>query len=100
MFGYNDGFHTHPLAKKFGHRYSAIHSELAALKNFPHNIDYLDKCTLINLRINKSNQLCMSKPCIKCQAMLAVFGIKRIFYTDYFGNFIKFQHQIKKEKNA
>ena len=87
--GWNNGWFTHPLAKKFGHRYSVTHSELAAIKALPYSKKFLKKCTLINIRIGKNGKVAMAKPCKHCQEMLNYFNIKRIIYTDNNGNFIE-----------
>lgn len=86
-FGFNYSFKTHPLAKKYGHRFSSTHSELKALADFPFRTSKLSDCKLINIRIMANGSLGMSKPCNHCQVMLRDYGIKVIVYTDWRGKF-------------
>lgn len=87
--GYNLSFHTHPLAKKYGYRFSNIHSELDAIKKFPFSPSLLPKYTMVNIRIMGSSRLGLSKPCRKCQRLLKDFGITNIWYSTHNGNFEK-----------
>lgn len=52
------------------------------------NIDY-PKCDLINIRINRGNQLCLACPCESCLSLINHFSIKNVYYTDEFGKFVK-----------
>ncbi len=79
--GYAQLFKTHPLAKKYGHRFSCIHSELHAIKNFPGVPRELSRYVMINIRFLANGTVGMAKPCIRCQKMLGDFGIKRIYFT-------------------
>lgn len=85
--GYNLGFTTHPLAKKYGYRFSSIHSELKAIKNFPYSLDVLSKCKMVNIRIMKNKKLGMAKPCHICSKLLLDFELNEIWYTDEKGKF-------------
>lgn len=85
--GYNLSFKTHPLAKKYNHRFCSIHSELKCIKNFPYPLDYLSKCYLINIRIMKNGKLGMAKPCIRCQRLLEDFDIRHIIFSNENGEF-------------
>lgn len=84
-YGLNNPNKTSPLAKKFGHRFASIHSELAAIKNFPFPLTKLGKYDILNLRVLVSGQISMAKPCRHCQKMLFAFGVKNIFYSDFNG---------------
>ena len=79
--GWNDSFCTHPIAKKFRHRFSCIHSELSAISKFPYSIKRLSKAKFINVRLNINGELALSKPCLSCQYMLYSFSIKTISYS-------------------
>lgn len=85
--GKNNPEKTHPLALKFGHRFNCIHSELAAIVNFPRPNIYLRACTLVNVRVGVNGDIRISKPCHVCQYMLAAFNITDIYYTNRNGNF-------------
>src|SRR5574339_986914 len=52
-WGHNRIFHSHPLAAKFAHRFSDIHSELAAIATFPYRLSELRDYKLINMRIRR-----------------------------------------------
>lgn len=77
-WGHNKGNKTHPLAKKYGNRYSCIHSELDALLK---HRDTLRRCKVVNVRIKKDGSPGLSKPCPCCQKLLKDHGIKSVYYT-------------------
>lgn len=81
-FGWNDGWKSHPLAAKYGHRFSGIHSELAAIRNFPYPPGYIKNFTLLNIRIRNDKTCGMSRPCLACFNLLAHFGLYNIFYSN------------------
>lgn len=88
--GYNNGFKTHPQSKKFGHRFYATHSELSAICSFGGRVSELAGLTFYNIRLLKSGEPAMSRPCSSCQGLLASFGVRKLFYTNYLGNFVPF----------
>jgi hypothetical protein len=73
---------------------SSIHAEVAALNNlrYSHYLKYID---LVVIRINKSGNLCNSKPCSNCVKFMNTILIKRrykisnIYYSDENSNIIK-----------
>jgi len=79
--GYNNSWKTSPLAKRFGHRFHTIHSELSAIKKFPYPIEQLHKYDVVNVRLTKTGMLALSKPCIFCCDMLDFFNVKNIWYS-------------------
>lgn len=79
--GYNQSFKTHPLAKKFGTRYNSLHSETAAIINFPFPIKRLNDCVLVNVRIMLDGSIGLSKPCQSCQGMLYAFGFESLLFS-------------------
>jgi deoxycytidylate deaminase len=78
--GWNRSFDTHPLAKRFGHRFNCVHSELDCILNFPYPFPHLSYYTLINIRL-VGTEFRMAKPCLKCEKMLDFFGISDIIYS-------------------
>lgn len=90
-FGWNMAKKTHPWAAKYGKNidYPFIHSELAAIKNFPFPPIELEKCSLINTRVCPSGKIRISKPCEHCMNLLDVFSFKHVYYTDDEGKFIE-----------
>lgn len=80
-WGYNRNRVTHPTAKKFGHRFSCIHSELDCIRDFPYKISLLPRYSFINVRVYKDGSLGLAKPCTHCQYMLSSFGVRRIMYS-------------------
>jgi tRNA(Arg) A34 adenosine deaminase TadA len=80
-FGWNSSLKTHPLAAKFGHKFSSIHSELHAIKNFPYSPKELVHYDFINIRINRNHTYCLSKPCIHCMQLLIAFNIPKVIYS-------------------
>ena len=88
--GYNLGFKTHPLAKKYGHRFSSIHAELKAFQNFPYSPSLLSKCKMVNIRIMANKTLGMARPCQYCSNLLKDFNLTEIWYTNRQGKFEKY----------
>lgn len=84
--GINNSFKSHPEAKKFGYRFNSIHSEFDAVKRFPHSLDELKRCKLVNIRLNKRKQLRLAKPCKICQTFLTLLNFKEIWYSTNVGN--------------
>ncbi len=91
--GYNV-LKTHPANLKykyinqFGQNISSmvgIHSELSAILKYGEE-DCSD-CTFINIRIDKNNNIAMSKPCRGCQDLLNQVGYKHVYYTNTKGEF-------------
>lgn len=84
--GRNHLFKTSPLAKRYGYRYSAIHSEMAAWQNAPRDIDFR-KLRLWNVRLSRSSRrlgkpvLRQSKPCSCCASWLSELGLREIWHT-------------------
>lgn len=75
--GYNS-FKTHPKSLKFKYYKNHTHSELACILN-ANKID--KKCSLINIRIDKKDNILLSKPCEKCQDLLYHYGINDVIYS-------------------
>lgn len=90
--GCNSVLKTHPLAAKNGYSKAnfTIHSELAALINFPNDKFRLDKCKVINIRIGNSGKLKPSEPCVVCKKLLLLANVKNMWYSDS-EKFIKLQ---------
>lgn len=70
------------MGAKFGHRFSVTHSEVAALANLGRKIKFLQQFTIINVRLDRKNQLVLSAPCGPCLKLLDYFGVKKIWYSD------------------
>lgn len=79
--GWNKAFKTHPVARKFHHRFSCIHSELDCLNNFPYKIGELSYYKFYNMRLYKDKRVALSKPCLHCQYMLSSFNVKKVYYS-------------------
>jgi len=74
-------FKTHPIAKKFGHRFACIHSELDCVNNFPYRAGELCEYDFYNVRLYKNKSVALSKPCLLCQYMLSSFNVKKVYYS-------------------
>ena len=61
-------------------------SALRQLKNLT-NIP-AHKCSLINIRINKNNEIRNSKPCNSCAKLISFFSISDVSYTNENGEFV------------
>lgn len=86
-WGYNRAYQTHPLAKRFEHRFDAIHSELDAIRHFPYPLRELRNYTLLNIRIKKDGTLGNAEPCGHCKKMLRTFGVRKIYHSIYPSSF-------------
>jgi deoxycytidylate deaminase len=75
--GFNE-LKTNPNLRERG--YYSIHSEVAAMMRA------VGGDTLVVVRITKSNELTASMPCKKCMLYAKEYGIKKVIYTDWFGN--------------
>jgi tRNA(Arg) A34 adenosine deaminase TadA len=84
--GWNLPNKTHPLAMKYGHRYSTIHAELHCLINGPNRLDD-PRLKMVNIRIGRNGKVLLSKPCTACENMLRFVGIKTIFFSNNDGFF-------------
>lgn len=85
---------THPANLKFNYRglnnvdtrtMIGIHSEMSAVLKY--GKEDCSDCTFVNIRIDKNNNVTMSKPCVGCQCLLRQVGFKRLYYTNNKGNF-------------
>lgn len=45
------------------------------------------KCSLVNIRINKNNEIRMSRPCYSCLRLLAFYDITDVCYSNERGGF-------------
>ena len=76
---------THPLMLKFSENQKKIylHAELdcivKTLNSFGHEI--LEHSDLYCLRITKGNAVGLSKPCAVCQAAIAAFKIRSVYWS-------------------
>lgn len=88
--GINSEVVTHPLALEYEYDYPFQHSELSSIVRFPEKTTWLSKCTLINVRLNKSGIVMLSYPCLQCQILIRSFNFKQVYYTDKEGEFQQF----------
>jgi pyrimidine deaminase RibD-like protein len=77
--GINHQYKTHPLAAKYGHRFSSIHSEIHALSNWKYGTE---DCVLLNIRLDKWGNLRYSEPCQYCKRFLDDIGLSYMFSTE------------------
>lgn len=78
-----NSFKTHPIAKKYGHRNSILHAEVAAI--IRHGLEDCSGLNMAVLRINRKNDLTISKPCPCCQSIITNVGFKKVFFTNQKG---------------
>jgi hypothetical protein len=66
-------------------------SELVAIKKLISKSQIrTEKCSLINLRIDKNNKLNCSKPCSSCEKLLKYYSFDEVFYSSKLGLWKKF----------
>lgn len=89
--GQNNKDKTHPLAFKSGYKYSCIHSELDALVRTKINPNKFKQCIIVNVRLNRFNNINLSRPCIHCQNLIKNYKFKKCFYTNENGFFEEYK---------
>lgn len=72
---------THPLAHKYGYRYSFIHSELDCLNK----VEVPKGASLVNVRISIDGSIRMSAPCDICTSIIKTYPIKQVWYSTEHG---------------
>ena len=82
--GWCQNYKTHPLSRKFGHRFDSIHSETDCILKSRLRPAELYKYDLVNIRLTPSG-LGLAKPCRCCQLLLHFFRIGHVYYTDMNG---------------
>lgn len=80
--GYNNAWKTHTIAHKYKYLFNCIHSEVSAIIRFQYHEEYLPRCKVVNVRINKAGNICMAKPCNRCLSILTDVGFKEIWFTN------------------
>lgn len=77
---------THPETSKHPYHEGevGIHAELDCI--LKSNKEDLSDYKMIVLRIDRNENLTMSKPCLGCQSVLSQFNIKDIWHSDKNGN--------------
>lgn len=88
-WGINQTRKSHPLSAKYNYRFSTIHSELDCLRKFPYPLTFLQNYILINVRINRSNELCLAKPCKNCLKLLSAFNVTNMWFSNDKGDFVQ-----------
>lgn len=80
--GWNNKGKTHTIAYKLNYKYPTIHSELACILNYNKNPS---KHYMVNIRIGKSGNVLLSKPCKNCRRLLKHYNISKVIYSTDFG---------------
>ena len=85
--GMNSYDKTHTIAKDLGYRKNNIHSELDAVLRFEGGKKDIRNLDLVNIRLNRHGHVKMAMPCEGCTRLIVDLGIRRVWYTDFFGDF-------------
>lgn len=86
--GWNDSKKTHTKALRYGYPWAYLHSEIAAIIKFPDRPAYLNKCSIINIRLSKTlPKLLLARPCKLCRKTLIELGFRNIYYSNEYGLF-------------
>jgi deoxycytidylate deaminase len=75
---------THP---KSSNPWRTVHAELDAVIGVPD--DRLRGSDLYIVRVTRSGQVSMSRPCAYCWSLLQAAGVKRVYYSDKKGKYHK-----------
>ena len=71
----------------FHNEFKTLHAEMVAILRVK-NKKLLKRSTLYVTRLNKDDELMMSKPCKICTDIMKSFGVKEVCYSDTVGNWI------------
>lgn len=87
-FGTNSYCKTHPMQKQFNMKISEhklfLHSEIDALVKLRSDNAH----TMILARVTKTGMIKISKPCNGCFEAIKENGIKKVYYTNDFGDLV------------
>jgi tRNA(Arg) A34 adenosine deaminase TadA len=78
-YGINSFNKTHPIQCLLPNK-EYLHAEVAALLKRRH-YDDIHSCEMTVYRETGDGKPAMAKPCAQCQAILAEFGIRRVYYS-------------------
>jgi deoxycytidylate deaminase len=62
----------------FGHNGNYKHSEVVALSR----VKYKSCLTLLNIRVKRSGEIGLSRPCKSCMKYIKANGVVKVLYTD------------------
>lgn len=74
----SNSYKTHPFLAKYS-PFPCQHAETAVILS--HGLDDCKGLSLYVLRITRTNQIAMAKPCKICQALIEEVGISECYYT-------------------
>jgi deoxycytidylate deaminase len=89
-----NSFKTHPANLRYNYfgkegkdirTMVGIHSELSAILKY--GKEDCSDCVFLNVRIDKNGTPTMAKPCRGCQDLLIQVGFKKVYYTNFKGEF-------------
>jgi deoxycytidylate deaminase len=76
---------THPIEKKYQRCLGAdyLHAEKDAIIKAinRYNYEVLKKCSLYVIKVSRSGNIGLSKPCSSCQAFIDAVGIKKVYWS-------------------
>jgi tRNA(Arg) A34 adenosine deaminase TadA len=72
----------HPVTE-----HASLHAEIACILGIDRS--ELERSDLYVLRLNRQEKIALSKPCPVCQRALEHVGIRRVFYSDQDGNWLR-----------
>ena len=96
--GFNNPTKTHPRNLEIGFYNRkgedisttvGVHSELSAILKLGE--EDCSKYTLINTRINRNNQIDLSKPCHGCTSLIKQLNFRKIYYSTNSNIFLKLE---------
>lgn len=84
--GWNNAKKSNPIILKYPYKpNSRIHAEMSAILKIK-NVE-TSNLNIIVMRIDDKGNLCNSKPCSGCEAMIHDFGFKNVYYSNEQGDF-------------
>ena len=87
-FGYNSKRFCGKIHPKYRSQYDSLHAEQDAILNVK-DWSKLSSSSILVIRITRSGNISMAKPCDMCMSMIQHVGLKEIYYSNHDGEIIK-----------
>lgn len=82
--GYNKK-KTHPILDQLESDCYSQHAELDAILKFISNSNDTKGTVLFVARLTRTDKVSLAKPCNACQELIEKYGIKKVYFTNYYG---------------
>lgn len=87
-YGFNQVRSTSRIPNKYKKFPNSLHAEQHAIMKI-RNKEILKGSSILVVRVNRSGEFLMAKPCENCLNTIRFFGIKEIFYSNEDGKIVR-----------